>query len=680
MSLASGLQLFYPLASNTDELINSDNATNSGIVFGTHSGVVSADFQAPAHAFAANSSFNFSFGTGDFTFSVWVNPDTVSYGPASQGTIFGTDFPNYELSIYQGNIQCYLLGAANSISTTSGGAITTGAWQHVVLVRTGGTVTIYVDNVSPAQSPAGSPGTTDITSTGSPQFQIGQRVSSANNHYDGKMSDVALWTRALNGSEITDIFSAGAGGLSGLLIGNQSSINLFTSVVHNVTPVTTNVTNLYTSVVHDSTPPTANAINLYTSVVHDSTPATSNAINLFSSVVHGAAAFSVPDITGTVGVTASFDAASMGFNTSSVHYRWSWQSVPSGSSITNAILPLQDGASTYPVIGMTGLYHFDDGTADDSSGNGNNGTIDGATATGDSYVGDQALFFDGNNDKVTLLNPDQFGIDGNNSRTISFWASASAWVDNDVFFGFGTNSNAQDFTFLQRSGPDLQLNLWGGDLRVSANESVGWNHYFVIYDDSETTSYIYQNNQLLGSLNRSLNTDNSNPITIGNGFGIWNGNYFGGVIDEFAIWPRAITSCERSVIYNFLQTGSLEAASGSSVNLLEQFSFVPDVSGSYLIDLEIVDNSTCSSITGTVSASISSAGPTPPGPTPVITGSNPTVNLVESADLGYVFNTYKIQNLSVQRSRTTEQVPFKIGTKGKQSLRISTNTEFTGSS
>jgi hypothetical protein len=53
---------------------------------------------------------------------------------------------------------------------------------------------------------------------------------------------------------------------------------------------------------------------------------------------------------------------------------------------------------------------------------------------------------------------------------------------------------------------------------------------------------------------------------------------------------------------------------------------------------------------------------------------------VESKNLGYVFNTYRIQNLSVQRSRTSEQVPFKLGTKGKQSLRLRTNTEFTGSS
>ena len=140
---------------------------------------------------------------------------------------------------------------------------------------------------------------------------------------------------------------------------------------------------------------------------------------------------------------------------------------------------------------------------------------------------------------------------------------------------------------------------------------------------------------------------------------------------------KSLTSCERSTIYNFLQTGSAIAASGSSDNLLEQFSFVPDVAGDYYINLSMVDNSTCASLVGTVTASISSAGP-PTGS--IITGSNPTVNLVEANTTGYVLNTYSTNLLSVQRSRTVQQVPFKLGTKGKQSLRNRTNTEFTGSS
>lgn len=77
---------------------------------------------------------------------------------------------------------------------------------------------------------------------------------------------------------------------------------------------------------------------------------------------------------------------------------------------------------------------------------------------------------------------------------------------------------------------------------------------------------------------------------------------------------------------------------------------------------------------GTIVHNTGSAGP------PIIPPSDPTVKLIEANGTGYVLNTYAVDLLSVQRSRVPEQAPFKIGTKGKQSLRLRTNTEFTGSS
>ena len=217
MAIETNLQVFYPLSADVNDAWNSDNGTNSGISFGTHTGVVSGDFTAPDYFSVASSAYNFSFGTGDFTFSMWVNPDVVSYGPTAAGTLLGTDYPNYELSIYQGNVLIYLGGAGNNQMTTSGAAVATGSWQHIVVTRTGGAVTIYIDNATPGQSTTGSPGTANMTSSGTPQFQVGQRVSTSNNHYDGQLSDVVMWNRALTSAEITQIYSAGAGNFNTLL-------------------------------------------------------------------------------------------------------------------------------------------------------------------------------------------------------------------------------------------------------------------------------------------------------------------------------------------------------------------------------------------------------------------------------------------------------------------------------
>ena len=151
------------------------------------------------------------------------------------------------------------------------------------------------------------------------------------------------------------------------------------------------------------------------------------------------------------------------------------------------------------------------------------------------------------------------------------------------------------------------------------------------------------------------------------------GRYWQGILDEFAIWDRTLSSDEVYDLY-FLQFGSAASGSVPGTNLDDEFTFTPDVEGTYTINLNFYQYNNGQSADGDVDAVISPSGGS------IITGSNPTVDLVEANSTGYVLNTYRIQDLSVQRSRTSEQVPFKLGTKGRQSLRLRTNTEFTGSS
>tara|TARA_R100001224_G_scaffold12684_2_gene6190 strand:+ start:20 stop:2842 length:2823 start_codon:yes stop_codon:yes gene_type:complete len=227
MAIITDLQVFYPLRATVDDVFNRDNGTNSGISFGTHGGVVSGDYTAPDKFTVPNSTFNFSFGTGDLTFSCWVNPDTTFYGASAQGTLLGADYQNYELAIYEGEVQIYLGGAANFVRTNAGNSVVTGSWQHIVVTRTGGTVTIYVNNATPSQTTGGTPGTANATSSGTPVFCSGERNATSNNHYDGKLSDIVMWKRALSATEIGQIYAAGAGNFSSLLPINASLLHWF---------------------------------------------------------------------------------------------------------------------------------------------------------------------------------------------------------------------------------------------------------------------------------------------------------------------------------------------------------------------------------------------------------------------------------------------------------------------
>ena len=557
MPIETDLQVFYRLSSNVDDSWNSDNGTNSGISFGTHGGVISGDYTGPDHFSVANSIYNFSFGTGDFTFSMWVNPDVVSYGPTAAGTLLGTDYPNYELSIYQGDILFYLGGAGNSQKTNTGSAVSTGSWQHVLITRTGGAVTIYINNATPSQTSTGSPGTADITSSGTPQFQSGQRVSSANNHYDGKMCDLCMWKRALTGAEITAIYGAGAGNFSTLLPELRLK-GLIGSLVHNAPPDVLALEGLWGSLVHSSPPAGAKLEGLWGSLVH-SVP-TPTAI--------------VPDITGAPLVPATFDGSASIMPT---YYHWSWVSVPGGSAIANAPIPFPDGGVSTP-LDMTdneGLWHFE-GNANDSSGNARNGTVSGASLVA-GKVGAQAYQF-GVADNINF---------GAASAFVSANFSLSLWLKGDpawtpaVWDSVAGASNAftwsQGFGIFWQNATTLRcfVGAYNGTFADITVVAANWNHIVMVYDGVNITTYLNGSQASQVAYSAAL-TGLTNDFFVS-----YMGTHGGGeqTIDEVAIWSRAVSAAEVTSIYT--------AQNGTLAGLGTTHTFTPDLDGTYTINLAI---------------------------------------------------------------------------------------------
>ena len=458
---------------------------------------------------------------------------------------------------------------------------------------------------------------------------------------------------------------------------NVSNNNLFGTIVHDISVNNAAVETLFGTVVHNIPVNNTAVETLFSTVVHN-TPVNNAAVEtLFGTCIHdsGSTIFNVSDITGIVDLTASFDSSTQGWSTSSYAHQWSWVSVPVGSALANQSLPLPDNNATTP-INMTnneGLWHFE-GDADDSSGNGRNGTVTGATQVA-GRIGSNAYQF-GNTDYI------EFGLASNfvsSDFSIAFWIKGDgAWTpaiwdavigaSNAFTWSTGFGIFWQDSTTLRCFVGGYNVTF--ADITISSFSS--WNHIVMTYDGANITTYLNgaQASQVAYSLALTGLTNLFQVSKLGTHLG------FEGTIDEVAIWSRAISTSEISNAY-FLQSGSAASGSGANVNLDDSFSFVPEVTGTYEMNLNFIQYINNLSLSGNVTAEISSAGP---GPTPVITGSNPTVKLVETTSNGYVLNTYSNSLLSVQRSRTVEQVPFRIGTKGKQSLRIRTNQEFTGSS
>jgi hypothetical protein len=75
--------------------------------------------------------------------------------------------------------------------------------------------------------------------------------------------------------------------------------------------------------------------------------------------------------------------------------------------------------------GLVGYWSFDDGTATDQSGNGNDGTIYGATLV--AGISEQALDFDGSNDYVLIPHDSTINFEQTDDFSVVLWFK-TAWV------------------------------------------------------------------------------------------------------------------------------------------------------------------------------------------------------------------------------------------------------------
>jgi len=87
--------------------------------------------------------------TGDFTVEAWFYPTNLT----GTHTLFslGTEATNrYNLALNGATINSNLFGSSSVAYTTSGASLSTSTWYHIALVRSGSTVTVYVNGTADA--------------------------------------------------------------------------------------------------------------------------------------------------------------------------------------------------------------------------------------------------------------------------------------------------------------------------------------------------------------------------------------------------------------------------------------------------------------------------------------------------------------------------------------------------
>ncbi|MFM7194029.1 MAG: LamG-like jellyroll fold domain-containing protein, partial [Bacteroidota bacterium] len=209
-----------------------------------------------------------------------------------------------------------------------------------------------------------------------------------------------------------------------------------------------------------------------------------------------------------------------------------------------------------PSDGLIGWWPFN-GNANDESGNGNDGTINGATLAPDRFgKANSSISFDGIDDFIRCQ---KAGPTGNPTVSASFWLKAEPAEYGHVI-GYGSDGGyGQAFRiYIGDGGGPLTPTQIGFDTYENANRFCTsfqniWDHYIVTYDGSignyTSAASIYKNGILMDQVCFSLNVTPTNisallPITFGKYHGTIQNGYLKGQLDDIALWNRVLTEQE----------------------------------------------------------------------------------------------------------------------------------------
>ncbi len=147
----------------------------------------SLKFDGTGDYVTAPSNAAFDFGTGDYTIESWINiADVTGTWQAFISRGYNTT-GGWRLYKNSGNSDLRFYYTGSSYINASSTGLMNNSWHHIAIVRSSGTITIYVDGVS-----KGSGSGTVSNNPGSYAIEIGSGVYSSAFPITGSMSDVRI--------------------------------------------------------------------------------------------------------------------------------------------------------------------------------------------------------------------------------------------------------------------------------------------------------------------------------------------------------------------------------------------------------------------------------------------------------------------------------------------------------
>jgi len=249
------------------------------------------------------------------------------------------------------------------------------------------------------------------------------------------------------------------------------------------------------------------------------------------------------------------------------------------SIVTQTVACYPERLLNIPTDGLLAYYPFS-GNANDASGNGKNGQVNGATLTTDRFGNANSAYQFTTDQDITVPGTETYG--NVYPITVSLWYNATelksgetanlfskyrsaAWNGYQILLGeFGPEPNTSDSNvfgvtpWYVNHATDSQNSIISGYgnprfMQESIEQDI-WYHFVFVVDD--TGGKIYVNGELIDTQEWS-----GSPSKVSSNY-LWKigGNYeqsrpewlFHGKIDDISIWEKALTADEvRSLYYNY---------------------------------------------------------------------------------------------------------------------------------
>ncbi len=197
--------------------------------------------------------------------------------------------------------------------------------------------------------------------------------------------------------------------------------------------------------------------------------------------------------------------------------------------------------------GLVAWYKFD-GNANDSSGNGNNGTAHGVTLTTDRNGSPNSAYsFDGD-DWISVTHDDSLNPD---ALTVSVWMKPSDWYNGHIPIICKSNVSWQEGSYrsqIDNHGDTITFMLRA---TASANNCIEFGKWQLITLTLDNQSMcVYRNGVLIGRDDApGLIQKKSDDIGIGRNI-VGATEYFKGSMDDFRIYNRALSAAEVKSLYD----------------------------------------------------------------------------------------------------------------------------------